>query len=379
MFLKYEENGLGEDVAKKLRDISIRAGQSGANYVDSVKNLEIEHQPSWDYLGRLDPKGEEQVKGGTRIASNLRWVEKNGMFKWKFDATVKRSVNDDQFVLVDPLDAPLYSYEIPVLTKLLILLSKKINKWMKYDYDAKKDYIDHNGNWNNDGLIDWGPLKTDNTSDNKPKNKENTLNNGDEDDKGNREHKSTDIVDMHDSQTSNNPSAKADEPWDGKLPDSSFYYLALYGKSLLGVKEKLFGNVQERINRLERMNHEIFLLPGHPPKPYNAKEQKQEANSKDGDKKKKNSKKKKVKGSAFCAAYRKYPRYKFRVNLRFLADYRLYLGLFTIYVMMYYFLFPMYNFLTGGDEKLHHQRKRSQKGLGYEKRDGVEGQQREDM
>ena len=47
---------------------------------------------------------------------------------------------------------------------------------MKYDYDAKKDYIDHNGNWNNDGLIDWGPLKTDNTSDNKPKNKENTLN-----------------------------------------------------------------------------------------------------------------------------------------------------------------------------------------------------------
>ena len=48
--------------------------------------------------------------------------------------------------------------------------------------------------------------------------------------------------------------------------------------------------------------------------------------------------------------------------------------------MMYYFLFPMYNFLTGGDEELHHhQRKRSQKGLTYEKRDGVEGQQREDM
>ena len=41
LFLKYEENGLGEDVAKKLRDISIRAGQSGANYVDSVKNLEL--------------------------------------------------------------------------------------------------------------------------------------------------------------------------------------------------------------------------------------------------------------------------------------------------------------------------------------------------
>ena len=104
---------------KKLRDISIRAGQSGANYVDSVKNLEIEHQPSWDYLGRLDPKGEEQVKGGTRIASNLRWVEKNGMLKWKFDATVKRSVNDDQFVLVDPLDAPLYSYEIPSFDQIV--------------------------------------------------------------------------------------------------------------------------------------------------------------------------------------------------------------------------------------------------------------------
>ena len=62
--------------------------------------------------GSIGYKGLKQVR---RYKDSIEHAlgEKNGQFKWKFDA----DTND--FVLIDPLDEPLYSYEMPFLTKFL--------------------------------------------------------------------------------------------------------------------------------------------------------------------------------------------------------------------------------------------------------------------
>ena len=56
LFMRYESNGKGDEIARKLKEVSLRAGQSGSLYVDTIKFLEKEHQPSWNVLGQLDAK-----------------------------------------------------------------------------------------------------------------------------------------------------------------------------------------------------------------------------------------------------------------------------------------------------------------------------------
>lgn len=380
LFLQYERNGKGDDIARKLQEVSVRAGQSGSLYMDTIKFLEKEHQPSWNALGQLDDKGLQQVRAGTRIASNMRWVEKNGMFKWRYDANLQ------DFILIDPLDEPLYSYEIPFLTKILILLSKKFNKWLKYDFKG------------ND-LIDYGPLKnntidmpqggtngvgmdSNNISTKKNNNTNRDLQMNDENDPS--------LGNTDDNGTSSALATTNEEiyvnPWDNAYPEFSFYHTALFGASFLGVKKTLsFGNVQERIRRLERMNHDIFMIPSKPPKAFIKSNNEQKSKSKktnsnttdETNKKKKKGRKKKVDPrnlNRCCGAQLKFPRYKFRIDLRFLGDFRLYLGLFTLYMLLFNFLFPMYGFLYGeedGSDVNGMPKRPRQKQIGMEQKDAI--------
>ena len=348
LFMRYESNGKGDEIARKLKEVSLRAGQSGSLYVDTIKFLEKEHQPSWNVLGQLDDKGLKQVQEGTRIASNMRWVEKNGQFKWKFDA----DTND--FVLIDPLDEPLYSYEIPFLTKFFIILSKKMNKWLKYDYKG------------ND-LIDFGLTEV----------QRNGLKKGNAYASENSSASSRMKTDGNDGKTGDDSSVPAlvqfDEesyrnPWGDEFPEFSFYYSALFGSGFLGVKKTItFGNIQERLRRIERMNHDIFMLTSSPPKPFNFGKSKTKLSNgsaeMDGKNKGKKQEKNNVKAKAgkkkkvdprnlrrCCGATLKFPRYKYRIDLRFLGDIRLYLGLLSLYVTFFFFIVPFYGFLFGDDD-----------------------------
>ena len=157
-------------------------------------------------------------------------------------------------------------------------------------------------------------------------------------------------------------------PWGDEFPEFSFYYSALFGSGFLGVKKTItFGNVQERLRRLERMNHDIFMLTSLPPKPFNFGKSKMKLSNgsaeMDGKNKGKKQEKNNVKTKAgkkkkvdprnlrrCCGATLKFPRYKYRIDLRFLGDIRLYLGLLSLYVTFFFFFVPFYGFLFGDDD-----------------------------
>ena len=90
-------------------------------------------------VGKLTDEGRRQVRDGTRTGSTLRWMEKNQAFVWK---------TPESCVVIDPLEYPRYSYEVPILTNILILLSRQLNTLLGFpegsiDYGPQEDDVDH--------------------------------------------------------------------------------------------------------------------------------------------------------------------------------------------------------------------------------------------
>ena len=230
-----------------------------------------------------------------------------------------------------------------------------MNKWLKYDFKGN-DLIDF-------GMTEVqsnGP-KHGNVSNIENSNSSSKMENDDNDGKtGNDSSVHAALVECDEEAYVN--------PWGDKFPEFSFYYSALFGSGFLGVKKTItFGNIQERLRRIERMNHDIFMLTSSPPKPFNFGKSKTKLSNgsaeMDGKNKGKKQEKNNVKAKAgkkkkvdprnlrrCCGATLKFPRYKYRIDLRFLGDIRLYLGLLSLYVTFFFFIVPFYGFLFGDDD-----------------------------
>ena len=296
---------LAAQLAAKSSTSFNRAGSATTiTYVDD------EHLPQWNNVGKLTDIGRRQVRDGTRTGSTLRWMEKNQAFVWK---------NPESCVVIDPLEYPRYSYEIPILTNILIMLSRQLNTLLGFpegsiDYGPQKDDVDHFTNSSQSNSVSSG------NSDENPQVAvaEEDLPKDTEEDKNNL--------------------------WNTDHPTYSYYLIAMKGESFVTSKSRSWAarNKEDRIRRLLRMSHVILDMDGDMPAPIKADAvlaaAPAEATSVESNSKKRKRKKRK-KGSCDprdIVFVPKYPRLKFRINLRFLADVRGFILFSLIYVICFY-------------------------------------------
>lgn len=355
-----ETFGLGLHVKGHLKEarqrsrVSTLYSRMGIGQAKRKNYTENELVPQWDPSGRLNKFGKKQVHEGKRVGSTLRWLEKNRQFIYSRQA-------DGTFLLEDPLNVDYYSYEVPFLVWFFVSLSKLINSFLGYEFmvqvQANKfvtprefqtyydDYKSSAPGASNDCTADHGGYK-DNESDPAA---------------------GFDIVESMSEQEKNEIWRKL---W-SESPEYSFYKTAILGTSFAkqGMKKVSGGNKETRINHLLRMNHGFFGLEGNLPPPVQPRPvvdkgasmgKKLPDNPQATPSESKSTEESKTPGEEKVGRRRVrrdvkpadprdffaipvYPRIKWRIDLRFLADVRVYVFAALVYVLWHYVILGFFS------------------------------------